>query len=98
MVEPLGRCRDGEGARALRQPVTAWGSHYWHTPKAGGKVDKGKPTQFGRAMGALGIEMIAAYSPQARAGASGCSGRFRGAYRRSWRGRGSPTWTRPTSS
>ena len=26
------------------------GSHYWHTPEAGGKVDKGNPTQFGRAM------------------------------------------------
>jgi transposase len=42
------------------------GSHYWHTPKAGGKVDKNNPTQFGRAMNQLGIEMIAAYSPQAR--------------------------------
>ena len=42
------------------------GSHYWHTPEAGGKVDKTNPTQFGRAMGHLGIEMIAAYSPQAR--------------------------------
>ena len=42
------------------------GSHYWHTPKAGGKVAKDKPTQFGRAMAELGIEMIAAYSPQAR--------------------------------
>lgn len=41
-------------------------SHYWHTPKAGGKVDKANPTQFGRAMRQLGIEMIAAYSPQAR--------------------------------
>jgi transposase len=42
------------------------GSHYWHTPEVGGKVDKGNPTQFGRAMKQLGIEMIAAYSPQAR--------------------------------
>lgn len=42
------------------------GSHYWHTPEAGGKVDKSNPTQFGRAMQQLGIEMIAAYSPQAR--------------------------------
>lgn len=42
------------------------GSHYWNTPKAGGKVDKGHPTQFGRAMGQLGIEMIPACSPQAR--------------------------------
>ena len=42
------------------------GSHYWHTPEAGGKVDKSNPTQFGRAMRQLGIDMIAAYSPEAR--------------------------------
>jgi hypothetical protein len=42
------------------------GSHYWHTPEAGGKVDKNKPTQFGRALAQLGIAMIAAYSPEAR--------------------------------
>ena len=42
------------------------GSHYWHTPEAGGKVDKTNPTQFGRALEHLGIEMIAAYSPEAR--------------------------------
>jgi len=42
------------------------GSHYWHTPEAGGKVDKNNPTQFGVALQRLGIEMIAAYSPEAR--------------------------------
>jgi len=42
------------------------GSHYWHTPEAGGKVDKKNHTQFGRAMKQLGIEMIPAYSPEAR--------------------------------
>lgn len=42
------------------------GSHYWHTPEAGGKVDKDNLTQFGRAMARLGIEMIPAYSPEAR--------------------------------
>ncbi len=42
------------------------GSHYWHTPEAGGKVDKTNPTQFGDALRRLGIEMIAAYSPEAR--------------------------------
>jgi len=42
------------------------GSHYWHTPEAGGKVDKNNPTQFGVALKRLGIEMIAAYSPEAR--------------------------------
>jgi transposase len=42
------------------------GSHYWNTPVAGGKVDKEQLTQFGRAIRHLGIEMIAAYSPEAR--------------------------------
>lgn len=42
------------------------GSHYWHTTKAGGKVDKVNVTQFGRAMAQLGIDMIPAYSPEAR--------------------------------
>ena len=42
------------------------GSHYWHTPEAGGQVDKRNPTPFGKAMARLGIEMIAAYSPEAR--------------------------------
>ena len=42
------------------------GSHYWHTPEAGGKVDKNNPTQLGRALHQLGIELIAAYSPEAR--------------------------------
>jgi transposase len=42
------------------------GSHYWHTPEAGGKVDKVNLTQFGRAMKHLGIELIPAYSPEAR--------------------------------
>ena len=42
------------------------GSHYWHTPEAGGKVDKDNPTQVGRALAQLGIELIAAYSAEAR--------------------------------
>jgi len=42
------------------------GSHYWYTPRADGPVDKHHLTQFGRAMRQLGIEMIPAYSPQAR--------------------------------
>lgn len=29
-------------------------------------MEKGNPAQFGRAMGQLGIEMIPAYSPEAR--------------------------------
>lgn len=42
------------------------GAHYWQTPEAGGKVDKSNPTQFGVALKRLGIDMIAAYSPEAR--------------------------------
>lgn len=42
------------------------GSHYWNTPEAGGRVDRDNLTQFGRAMHQLGIEMIPAYSPEAR--------------------------------
>ncbi|HMV01208.1 MAG TPA: ISNCY family transposase [Rhodocyclaceae bacterium] len=42
------------------------GSHYWHTPEAGGKVDRKHLTQFGQALQRLGIEMIPAYSPEAR--------------------------------
>ncbi|WP_245913533.1 hypothetical protein [Caenispirillum bisanense] len=42
------------------------GSHYFFTPKAGGKVDKDKPTQVGRALKQLGIQHIPSYSPEAR--------------------------------
>ena len=42
------------------------GSHYWNTPEAGGRVDNDNPTQVGRALAQLGIEAIAAYSPEAR--------------------------------
>ena len=42
------------------------GSHYFYTAEAGGKVGRGQPTQVGRALAHLGVEHIAAYSPQAR--------------------------------
>jgi transposase len=42
------------------------GSHYFETPEAGGRVSRTLLTQFGRALKQLGIEHIAAYSPQAR--------------------------------
>lgn len=42
------------------------GSHYFYTPKASEDVDKSRLTQVGRAMKALGIEHIPAYSPEAR--------------------------------
>jgi len=59
--------RDVIAARGLFCSLyTDRGSHYWHTPEAGGKVDKVNLTQVGRAMKQLGIEMIPAYSPEAR--------------------------------
>jgi transposase len=61
---------------ALRQVIQEQGvfctlysdraSHFFETPKAGGKVDRQRLTQVGRALGELGIRMIPAYSPQAR--------------------------------
>jgi hypothetical protein len=42
------------------------GSHFFVTTKAGEKVDKHRLTQVGRALKELGVQMIAAYSPQAR--------------------------------
>lgn len=42
------------------------GSHFWLTPKVGGKVDYQRRTQVGRALQELGVQMIPAYSPQAR--------------------------------
>jgi transposase len=41
-------------------------SHFWLTPKEGERVDRQRMTQVGRALRELGIEMIPAYSPQAR--------------------------------
>ena len=42
------------------------GSHYFLTPEKGGEIDRGHPTQVGRALAQLGVEHIGAYSPQAR--------------------------------
>ena len=42
------------------------GSHFWLTPKAGAKVDPHRVTQLGRALRDIGVQMIPAYSPQAR--------------------------------
>src|SRR5215213_845271 len=75
--------------RALRQVVEEQGlfcslysdraSHFWLTPKAGEPVDRQALTQVGRAMRELGIQMIPAYSPQAR-------GRSERSFR-TWQGR-----------
>ena len=50
----------------FRSFYTDRGSHCFHTPKAGGKVDKERPTLLGRALSELGIEHIPSYSAQAR--------------------------------
>lgn len=42
------------------------GSHYFYTPTVGGKVDKARLTQVGRALKELRIKHIPAYSPEAR--------------------------------
>ena len=62
--------------RALREVIERQGifcalysdraSHFFWTPRAGGKVDAERPTQVGRALQELNIRMIPAYSPQAR--------------------------------
>jgi transposase len=75
--------------RALREVVEAQGlfcslysdraSHFWLTPKAGEPVDRQALTQVGRAMRELNIQMIPAYSPQAR-------GRSERSFR-TWQGR-----------
>lgn len=55
------------GARGLACSLyTDRGSHYFYTDKAGEAVDKDRRTQVGRALDRLGIEHIAAYSPEAR--------------------------------
>jgi len=61
---------------ALQAVCTAWGlpialytdraGWAFHTPTAGGPIDRTHPTQVGRALERLGIERIGAYSPQAR--------------------------------
>ena len=50
----------------FRAFYTDRGSHCFHTPKAGGRVDKTKLTQVGRALQQLGVTHIPSYSPEAR--------------------------------
>lgn len=54
-------------------------SHFFQTPKAGEPVDKQALTQVGRSLRELGIQLIPAYSPQAR-------GRSERSFR-TWQGR-----------
>jgi len=54
------------------------GSHFWVTAKAGAKVDPHRMTQLGRALRDLGVQMIPAYSPQARGRSERSFGTWRG--------------------
>ena len=74
------------------------GSHYFHTPVAGGEVDRSRPTQVGRALERLGVEHIAAYSPQARGRSERASRPCRIGWSRNWRWPGSPRSMRPIDS
>jgi Helix-turn-helix domain len=62
----LGLAETIAGHGLFRSFYTDRGSHYFHTPKAGGKVDKSRLTQVGRALSQLGINHIPSYSPEAR--------------------------------
>ena len=66
MEQLPGRSGDDRGQGPVLLALHGPGSHCWTTPEAGGKVDRENPTQFGRAMARLGIEMIPAHSPEAR--------------------------------
>ena len=66
-------------------------SHFFETPKAGGKVDPQRVTQVGRALGELGIGMIPAYSPQARGRSERSFGTWQGRLPQELRVRGIAT-------
>ena len=61
----LGLCEVIAGHGLFGSLYADRGSHYWVT-SAAGKIDKDNPTQVHRALIQLGIELIPAYSPEAR--------------------------------
>jgi hypothetical protein len=68
------------------------GSHFFYTPKAGEAVDKSRLTQFGRALKELGMQMIAAYSPQARGRRERSYGTWQGRLPQELRWAGLTSW------
>ena len=75
------------------------GSHYFHTPEAGGKVDRANLTQVGRALGSARHRAHRGlFAAGARPLASGPSAPCRTGCRRSWRWPGSPRSRPPTVS
>ena len=73
-------------------------SHFFVTPQAGGKVDPERLTQVGRALKELGIQMIPAYSPQARGRSERNFGTWQGRLPQELRLRGITTVEPPMSS
>ena len=82
----------------FRAFYTDRGSHYFFTPKAGGKVDKAKPTQVGRALPQLGITHIPSYSPEARGRMERAFGRLQNRLPPELRSPGSPRSRPPTAT
>lgn len=66
-------------------------SHFVWTPKAGEAFDPRRKTQVGRALQQLGIELIAAYSPQARGRKERLYGTLQGRWPQELRVRGITT-------
>ena len=74
------------------------GAHYFHTPKAGGEIDRGHPTQVGRALEQLGSSTSGLIRRRPGAARNGRSGRCRTGWSRSSSSPGSGRSRRPTPS
>lgn len=66
-------------------------SHFFLTPKAGEPVDHNRLTQVGRALRELGVQLIPAYSPQARGRSERSFGTWQGRFPQELRLRGITT-------
>jgi transposase len=73
-------------------------SHFFVTPKAGEPVDKSRLTQVGRALKELGVQMIPAYSPQARGRSERSFGTWQSRLPQELRLAASPPSNKPTVS
>jgi transposase len=73
-------------------------SHFFVTLKAGEPVDKSRLTQVGRALKELGVQMIPAYSPQARGRSERSFGTWQSRLPQSCGWPASLGWMRPTAS
>ncbi len=67
-----------ENKRSVLRALQRQGKAFLRHREGREKVDKQRPTQVGRAMKELGVQMIAAYSPQARGRSSADLGTWQG--------------------